>query len=112
MSADKSRKRKHRNRKRLPLSQVSDNYLEPRELPSLPLLLTIPDAAFLLSCCPRHVYELEALGLLDLVKLGPKATRVTTASVVRLIAQRAKPSAQIPGLKQFTDTKIEPQTQK
>ena len=65
----------------------------------------VADAAFQLSCSERHIYELEASGLLDFCKLGPKATRVTSASVMRLMAQRARPSGHVPGLRQFANAK-------
>jgi excisionase family DNA binding protein len=106
--ADKCRQRKHRNRKLLPLC---DGAHEPGEPPVIPLLLTVAAAAFQLSCSERHIYELEASGSLDFCKLGPKATRVTSASVMRLLAQRARPSGHVPGLRQFADAKKEPETQ-
>ena len=109
MNADQSRKRKLRKRKLLPLLQAPDASLEPRELPPLPLLLTIPNTGFQLGICERQVYELANKGLLDLVKVGPKSSRITTESVLRVARQRAKPAGHVPGLKQFADMKKEPQ---
>ena len=112
MSADKSRKRQQRIRKRLALFQTPDGSHGPLpEPPSLPLLLTILDTANELSCSPRHVYDLAEQGLLELVKLGAKSSRITSASAMRLAAQRAKPSPSVPGLKQFSEPKKEPQPQ-
>jgi hypothetical protein len=102
VAADKNRKRE------LPLL-LADAAIESRELP---LLLTLSETGFQLACSERHVYELEALGLLDFCKLGPKATRVTTASVLRLVHQRAKPSGNVPGLRQFATATKEPQSQR
>ena len=69
----------------------------------LPLLLTVDNAGFQLSICKRRVYGLAAQGLLDLVKVGAKSTRVTSASVLRLVAQGGRPASSVPGLKQFKD---------
>jgi hypothetical protein len=81
---------------------MSDEHDQQSELP---LLLKIPRVSFHLSCSDRHTYELIDMGLLELVKLGPKASRITSASVLKLAAQRAKPADQVPGLKQYTQAK-------
>jgi excisionase family DNA binding protein len=58
----------------------------------LPLLLRIEDAARELSATPRYIYELVHAGLLDLVRIGPKSTRITSASVLRLASEHTKPN--------------------
>ena len=58
---------------------------------TLPTLLTFPDTANELSCSVGKVYELVKLGKLEMTKLGPKTSRVTGASVERLVAERAEP---------------------
>lgn len=68
---------------------------------SLPLLVKIPDAAHEMSASISKIYELVDTGVLDLVKLGPKTSRITGESIVRVLAQRDKPAADIPNLKQF-----------
>ena len=67
----------------------------------LPLLLKIPATAHELSCCVGQVYDLVKAGRLVLVKLGPKASRITGESVLRLLEERARPATDIPNLKQF-----------
>ena len=71
----------------------------------LPLLLKVPRVAGEFDCSGRHVYDLVEQGLLDLVKLGNKASRITRESVLRLAAQRTKPADHMPGLKQFSEAK-------
>ena len=66
------------------------------ELCELPLLLTFKQTSFQLQCGERFIYDLVEQGLLDLVKLGGKSSRITTASVLRLVRQRAKPSDTFP----------------
>jgi hypothetical protein len=90
---------KSRKRKLPPVLLLNDV-----ELCELPLLLTFRETSFQLRCGERHIYGLVEQGLLDLVKLGSKSSRITTASVLRLVRQRAEPSAHVPGLKQFADT--------
>ena len=67
----------------------------------LPLALKIPVTADELSTSVGKVYELIDAGKLDLVKLGPKSSRVTGESIERLLAERAKPDTAIRNLKQF-----------
>jgi len=57
----------------------------------LPLLLRIEDAARELSTPRRHIYELVHAGLLDLVRIGPKSVRITSASVLRLASDHTTP---------------------
>jgi excisionase family DNA binding protein len=59
----------------------------------LPLLLRIEDAARELSATPRYIYELVHAGQLDLVRIGPKSTRITSASVLRLASEHTKPNS-------------------
>ena len=73
------------------------------ELCELPLLLTFKQTSFQLQRGERFIYDLVEQGFLDLVKLGGKSSRITTASVLRRARQRAKPSEHVPGLKQFAD---------
>ena len=68
---------------------------------SLPLLVKIPDTARELSTSISSIYELVEAGKLDLVKLGPKSSRITGESILRVLAQRDKPAADIPNLKQY-----------
>ena len=67
----------------------------------LPLLLTIRNASFQLSVCERQIYELAAAGLLVMVKIGRKSSRITRESILRLAAQRGEPTKPVSGLKQF-----------
>jgi hypothetical protein len=71
---------------------------EPRELP---LLVKIPATAYELSTSVGGVYELVKAKKLDLVKLGPKSSRITGASIMRVAAERAEPATDVPNLKQF-----------
>lgn len=66
----------------------------------LPLAMKIPDVASELSTSVSKIYELVALGKLDLIKMGLKSSRVTGASVERLLAEHVQPSANIQNLKQ------------
>ena len=52
-----------------------------------PLLLRVQEVAFELGLSTRRVYQLIAAGKLDLVKID-KATRVTSASMLRLAGER------------------------
>jgi hypothetical protein len=72
----------------------------------LPLLVKIPVTARELSCSIGFVYELVGAAKLDLVKLGPKSSRITSASIERLLAERHKPDSNIPNLKQFKNSKV------
>jgi hypothetical protein len=67
----------------------------------LPLLMKLPDAADELSTSVSSIYGMVEAGLLDLVKLGPKSSRITGESILRVLSQRDKPAADIPNLKQF-----------
>ena len=69
----------------------------------LPLLVKIPATAYELSCSVTEVYELVKQKKLDLVKPGPKMSRITSASIMRLAAERAEPATNIPNLKQFKE---------
>ena len=72
------------------------------------LLETVADTAHMLNVSLRTVYNLAESGDLDLVKLG-KATRITTASIRRLIKRRAKPLAHVKGLRQYaTEAPVSP----
>jgi excisionase family DNA binding protein len=57
----------------------------------LPLLLRVDDAAHELAISQRRIYQLIKDGTLDLVKIGEKSSRVTSASVMRVASGRAKP---------------------
>jgi hypothetical protein len=57
----------------------------------LPLLATIQRAAFELGISPRTVYGLVKQGELDLVHVGPRASRVTRGSIFRVAAKRGAP---------------------
>jgi hypothetical protein len=48
------------------------------------LLLRYEQAATVLACSLRHIHDLAARGLLEKVRIGPKASRVTVASVHKL----------------------------
>ena len=67
---------------------------------SLPLLVKIPDTARELSTSISSIYELVEAGKLDLVKLGPVLC-ITGELILRVLAQRDKPAADIPNLKQY-----------
>jgi hypothetical protein len=69
----------------------------------LPLLVKVPATAYELQTSVGGVYELVHAGKLDLVKLGPKSSRITGESIMRLLAQRDKPDSNIPNLKQFKE---------
>jgi excisionase family DNA binding protein len=57
----------------------------------LPLLLTIARTAHELGISERQVYELIHQGLLDLVPVGERASRITRDSVLALAAKRTAP---------------------
>jgi hypothetical protein len=57
----------------------------------LPLLATTARTAHELSCSIRHVYELVEQGELDLVHVGPRASRITRESILRVAAKRGAP---------------------
>ena len=69
----------------------------------LPLLVKIPVTAHELSCSVSAVYGLVNAEKLDLVKLGPKSSRITGEAIERLLAERVKPDTDIPNLKQFKE---------
>jgi predicted DNA-binding transcriptional regulator AlpA len=71
----------------------------------LPLLVKIPATAREFSASVSKIYELVNAGKLDLVKLGPKMSRITSESIERLLAERAKPDTNVPNLKQFRETR-------
>ena len=54
----------------------------------LPLLMRFREAASELRVSERYAHELVKLGLLDKVDVGPTARRITSASVLRVAAQR------------------------
>ena|SRR5215831_12963332 len=56
-----------------------------------PLLLRVQEAAFHLRLTTRGVYLLIGRGQLDLVKIGWKTSRVTSASVLALAGRRGTP---------------------
>jgi hypothetical protein len=72
----------------------------------LPLLLTLPDTKKQLRCSISKIYDLVDQGKLDLFKLGPKSSRITSESVARLLASGGEPAAAIPNLKQFRHWKL------
>lgn len=67
----------------------------------LPSALKIGRTADELDTSISGVYALVNAGKLDLIKMGPKSSRITGESVERLLAQRVKPASNIPNLKQF-----------
>ena len=55
------------------------------------LLVSVKEAAEMLSVCPRTIYTLIALGRLDLVKIG-RATRLKLTDLERYIDKNSKTS--------------------
>lgn len=62
-----------------------------RQHKGLPLLMRVADAAFQLALSQRRIYQLIGDGRLDLVKID-RASRVTSASVLRLASARGNPA--------------------
>ena len=50
----------------------------------VPLLATVSNSARLLDVNRRTIYKLVAAGKLELVKIGPRSSRITGASLLRL----------------------------
>lgn len=67
----------------------------------LPLAVKVDRTAHELSTSISGVYGLVDAGRLTLVKLGKKSSRITGELIERLLAERAKPAADIPNLKQY-----------
>jgi excisionase family DNA binding protein len=66
------------------------NPRQPRRLTEpLPPLLRYSEAADLIGTSERHIYNLVATGALQRAKIGARAVRVVTASLLRLIEQRS-----------------------
>jgi predicted DNA-binding transcriptional regulator AlpA len=72
----------------------------------LPLLLPIPQTAAELSTSISTVYAMIGDGRLDLVKLGPKTSRITSESIARVLESRGEPAVNVPNLKQFKNSKV------
>ena len=53
--------------------------------PTNSLLVTVPQAAQLLSCCTRSVYALSAAGKIRLLKQG-RSTRIARSEIERYVA--------------------------
>ena len=70
----------------------------------LPLLLKVPRVSYHLDCSDRHTYGLVEEGLLHLVKVGGKASRITR-NFAGAGSARAKPADHVPGLVQYRKTK-------
>ena len=70
----------------------------------LPAAMKLGRTADELDTSISGVYALVNAGKLDLIKMGPKSSRITGESVERLLAQRVKPDSNIPNLKQFKNT--------
>ena len=75
------------------------------EIPTIGVTETIPATAKIFRCSTGFIYELVKQKKLDLIKPGPKCSRITGASIVRQLNQRAKPDIGLPNLKQFTKAK-------
>jgi excisionase family DNA binding protein len=62
-----------------------------------PLLLNVREVAFELGLSTRRIYQLIAAGKLELVKIG-KASRVPSASVLKLAGKTAAPGPLAEGM--------------
>jgi excisionase family DNA binding protein len=50
----------------------------------VPLLVTVDEAARMISVNRRTIYKMAAVGKLELVRIGPRTTRVSGTSLLRL----------------------------
>jgi len=53
-------------------------------------LITVGDAASLLGISTKRIYQLIETGRLETLKLGPRTTRITRASLDAFLAERIR----------------------